>query len=722
MRLRTLILALAACGGPAAVAPPKAPTAPPPTPSSAPASAPALAYPPARRGDVVDDYHGVQVADPYRWLEDLDSVETRAWVEAESKLAADYLAKLPMQPRFKERLTALWNYEKYGVPWNQRGRYFYSYNSGLQPQAVLYTTRKLGGDARVLVDPNTLAADGTVALAGWSLSDDARLLAYGLATAGSDWTEWHVKNVDTGADLPDVVHWSKFGPAVFTKDGKGFFYTSFDAPPTGQALKNVNRFPKIRYHRLGTGEDKDAVVYTRPDQPDWDFSADVSEDGRWLWLTVSTSQNDKNAIYVEDLGKKNGPVVAVAGTFADRIAIIGNVGTRGFALTDRGAPKKKLMAFDIAHPDKPWTDVLPEDAAATLEQVTLVGGRLVAAYLEDAHSRVAVYDLQGRHLRDIALPGIGSAGGFGGRHDAKETFYAYTTFTAPPSIFRYDLATGASSLFRAPKLAFDPDAFETEQLFATSKDGTRVPIFLSHKKGLVRDGQSPTILYGYGGFDIPTTPRFNVWQLAWLEAGGVVGNVVLRGGGEYGEAWHEAAMKEHKQNVFDDFIAAGEYLIHERVTQPAKLGMNGGSNGGLLVGAVLTQRPELFGAAVPQVGVMDMLRFQKFTIGWVWASEYGSSDDPEQMKALLAYSPLHHLKPGTHYPPTLITTADHDDRVFPAHSFKFAAALQAAQGGPAPVLIRIDLNAGHGAGKPTAKYIDEAADRLAFFADALGMK
>jgi prolyl oligopeptidase len=677
-----------------------------------------MAYPSARRGDTVDDYHGTKVADPYRWLEDLDSTETRAWIDAEVALATDYLAKLPGRARLQARLTELWNYERFGVPSSKHGRYFWSHNTGLQNQSVLFTAASLRAEPRPLIDPNTLSSDGTVALSHISVTEDGVLLAYAAATAGSDWMDIRVRPVAGGPDLPDVVRTRESG-AAWARDRTGFYYVAYDRAK--DELKSENRFPKVRFHKLGTTQEQDVTLYDRPDQPDWSFDVQVSEDGRWLELLVSSSKAEwsQNLLYVRDLGRKSAAWIPIADTFDASVWVVGTIGSRLYIRTDRQAPRGRIVTVDAAHPER-WDELVPE-TAATLRDASLVHDQLILQYLEDAHARVSIHDLRGRKLRDVALPGLGTAVGFGGERRDKETFYAFQNTYTPATIYRYDLITGESAVFRAPKVAFDPSRFETEQTFATSKDGTRVPLFVSHRKGLARDGQSPTWLYGYGGFDIDITPTYHPMALVWMEAGGVYVDAVLRGGGEYGEAWHRAGRMAGKQNVFDDFIAAAEHLVAERWTSVHNLAINGASNGGLLVGAVLTQRPDVAGAAIAQVGVMDMLRFQKFTIGWSWAAEFGSSDDPDQFAAIMKYSPLHNIKPGVSYPPTLITTADHDDRVFPAHSFKFAAALQAAQAGPAPIVIRIETRAGHGAGKPTTKQIEEAADILAFMARALGM-
>ncbi|HEX8144352.1 MAG TPA: prolyl oligopeptidase family serine peptidase [Pyrinomonadaceae bacterium] len=683
-----------------------------------------LSYPVARRGDQVDDYHGTKVADPYRWLEDLDSAETRAWVEAENKLTFDYLKRIPERAAIKERLTKLWNYERYGIPYKEGGRYFYTRNDGLQNQSVLYTVTTLEGEPRVLLDPNKLSSDGTVALSGSDITDDGRLMAYGLAASGSDWNEWRVRDVETGKDLPDVINWVKFSDASWTPDGKGFFYSRYDEPKQGNKLAAVNEYHKLYYHRLGTPQSADVLVYSSSDEKEkgWLFNAEVTEDGRYLIIFVFQGSSSANRIYYKDLQQKDAPVVKLLDDDGVAQYFIGNDGPVFWFQTDRDAPHKKVIAIDTRSPERRnWKTLIPE-ARETLDSVSVVGNMFVASYLKDAHAQVKVYDLNGKFVREVALPGLGKVEGFVGKRKDRETFYSFTSYTMPTTIYRYEVASGKSTIFRRPVVDFRSEDYETKQVFYTSKDGTRVPMFITHKKGLKLDGTNPTYLYGYGGFDASMLPTFTPSNLVWMEMGGVYAVANLRGGGEYGKEWHEAGMKLKKQNVFDDFIAAAEWLIANKYTSTPKLAIGGGSNGGLLVGAMLTQRPELFGAALPAVGVMDMLRFNKFTIGAAWTSDYGSPENPEEFRALYAYSPLHNLKPGTHYPPTLITTADHDDRVWPGHSFKFAATMQAAQAGPAPVLIRIETKAGHGAGKPTTKQIEEVSDKWGFLVHVLGMK
>jgi prolyl oligopeptidase len=681
----------------------------------------AFHYPEAPRSDTVDDYHGNKIADPYRPLEDPDSRETRAWIAAENQVTAAFLESIPAREKIKKRLTELWNYEKFAVPNQEGGRIFYTRNSGLQNQGVLYVLPALDAEPRVLLDPNTLTADGTVALSGTSTSHDGAKLAYGLASAGSDWQEWRVRDVETGSDRDDLLKWIKFSGASWTRDGKGFYYSRFPEPRPGEDLKGVNYYQKLFFHSLGTPQSDDLLVYERPDQKEWEFHGLVTDDGKYLIVTVAKGTDDKYRILYQSLETPKAPIVELIDNFDQEYSFLDNDGPVFWFKTDRDAPRGRVIAIDTRNP-KPesWKEIIPQ-AEETLISVSVVGGRFIASFLKDAHTQVKVFELDGTFVREVDLPGLGTASGFGGKRSDRETFYSFASFNTPPTIYRYEVASGRSTVFRKPRLAFDPADYETTQVFYKSKDGTRVPMFLSHKKGIKLDGSNPTLLYGYGGFNIPLTPTFSASNLVWMEMGGVYAQANLRGGGEYGEAWHKAGTKLTKQNVFDDFIAAAEWLIEHKVTSTPRLAIAGGSNGGLLVGACITQRPELYGAALPAVGVMDMLRFHKFTIGWAWVDDFGSSDDPAEFKAIRAYSPLHNIKPGTCYPPTLITTADHDDRVVPAHSFKFAAALQAAQSCDQPILIRIETKAGHGAGKPTTKIIEEAADRWAFLVKVLGV-
>jgi prolyl oligopeptidase len=684
-----------------------------------------IVYPPAPAVVHSDDYHGTNVPDPYRWLEEY-SDQTNAWIEAQNALTFAYLESIPQRGAIRDRLTQLWNYEKYGLPRREGSRYFFSKNDGLQNQSVLYTAEGLHATPRVLLDPNALSKDGTVALAGASYTEDGSLMAYGLADAGSDWNTWKVRDVASGRDLPDEIRWVKFGGASWTKDGKGFFYSRFDAPPEGQALKTVNEYHKIYYHALGTPQEADVLVYERRDQPKWYLGGGVTDDGRFLVIYLNPGNKIENGVAYKDLSRPDSPVVELLTKFDAQYSVIDNDGETFWVSSDLEAPRRRVWAIDINRPQREhWKEVIPQ-AEDALQGVSVVGDRFFCSYLHDARTVVKIHDLSGRPVGEVKFPDIGTASGFGGKRKDTETFYAFSGYTTPVTIYRYDIKAASSEVYRKPEVPFDPSGYETVQRFFKSKDGTRVPMFIAHRKGLKLDGTNPTLLYGYGGFNISLTPGFSPAALDWMEMGGVYAVANLRGGGEYGEEWHRAGMRLNKQNVFDDFIAAAEFLIESRYTRPERLAIQGGSNGGLLVGAVLNQRPELFGAALPAVGVMDMLRFHKFTIGWGWVGDYGSADDPEEFRALYAYSPYHNIRSGVCYPPVMVTTADHDDRVFPGHSFKYAAALQAAQarapGCSNPVLIRIETRAGHGAGKPTSKRIEEVADQWAFLVHSLGMK
>jgi prolyl oligopeptidase len=682
---------------------------------------PALPYPKAPRADTVENYHGVPVADAFRPLEDPDAPSTRAWVEAQNKLTFGFLESIRERAAIRRRLTELWDYEKYEVPSHEGGRYFYNYNTGLQNQSVLYTTDSLDSKGRVLFDPNTLSADGTVALAGTAVSKDGKLLAYGIAAAGSDWNQWKVRDVGTGKDLPDEVNWIKFSRAEWSPDSAGFFYGRYPEPKPGDDLKGANYYQKVYYHRLGTKQTDDQLVWEDPEHKEWRADPLVTDDGKYLILTIGKGTDDKYRILYRPLERPDLKPIHLVGDFDADYTFIDNDGPVLWFRTDDNAPRGRVIAIDTRKPQpENWVELIPQ-TTETLVYVDVVANHFLATYLRDAYSIVRVHDESGRHVRDVALPGFGTIAGFEGKRHEQETFYSFTSFNTPATIYRYDVPSARSTLWRQPALRFDPRNYVTLQVFYTSKDGTKIPMFLSRKNAPKRDIVRPTLLYGYGGFKISLTPSFSPAVLAWMEMGGLYAQPNLRGGGEYGEAWHQAGTKLKKQNVFDDFIGAAEWLIANEYTSRSKLAISGGSNGGLLVGACLTQRPDLFGAALPAVGVMDMLRFHKFTIGWAWVDDYGSSDDAEQFRAIYAYSPLHNIKPGSSYPPTLITTADHDDRVVPAHSFKFAAALQAAQSSDKPVLIRIETRAGHGAGKPTTKLVEEAADKWAFLVKVLEM-
>ena len=731
-----------------------------------------LSYPAAARGTQVDVYHGVSIADPYRWLEDVDSPATKEWVTAQNKLTDSFLASIPQREAIKNRLTQLWNYERFSAPFKENERYFYFQNSGLQNQNVMYVQQGRDGTPRMLLDPNTLSTDGTVALANTAVSDDGRWLAYSLSTSGSDWQEIHIRDVNTGRDISDTIKWVKFSNISWTHDNKGFFYSRYDEPTSGNKMTNANKNHKLYYHRVGQAQSRDDLVYDRPDQPDWLFNGEVTDDGQYLVITVSQGTDVRNRLYFVDLdnpGKPevDNPVVRLLDRLDAEYSFVGNRGTMFYVRTDRNAPKGRIVAVSIDNPrEERWNTIIPEGKDA-LESATLAGDDIVANYLQDAHSSIRFYTGSGNRpdyrggrpgqqpqqppkkpenvyddtstaplvLRErsqaigggftyrgeLPLPGIGSVGEVHGRQGDDELFYSFTSFLSPTTVYRFDMKSRRNEVFRAPKVAFDPSAYETRQVFYTSKDGTRVPMFITAKKGVALDGNNPTLLYAYGGFNISMTPSFSPANAAWLDMGGIYALANLRGGGEYGKAWHEGGMLSKKQNVFDDFIGAAQYLIQQKYTSTPKLAIRGGSNGGLLIGAVENQRPDLFGATLPEVGVMDMLRFQKFTIGWAWTSDYGSSDDSTAFQYLRAYSPLHNIKPGTCYPPTLAFTADHDDRVVPGHTFKYVATLQAAQGCANPILVRIETKSGHGAGRPTTKLIDEAADRFAFLVKELHM-
>lgn len=683
-----------------------------------------IRYPQTAIVDHRDEYHGVKVADPYRWLEEdvRESDEVAKWVEKQNEVTFGYLESIPERQTIKERLTALWDYEKYGSPFKAGGRYYYYKNDGLQNQFVLYMMDSLDAEPRVLFDPNTWSKDGTVALAGTAFSDDGRYVAYGIQEAGSDWRTWKVRDIEAGTDLPDTIEWVKFSGLSWTKDSKGFFYSRYDKPEEGAAFQALNKHHKVYYHRIGTPQSQDVLVYARPDQPDWGFGAGVSEDGRWLIITTWLGTDNKYRVTYKDLAEPYGLPVDLIDAFENQYSFIEADGYTFYFVTDKDAPRRRVIGIDVRRPEpQNWRTIIPE-SEDTLRGVGMVGNMLVASYLHDAATRVRLFDTVGNHVRDVEFPTFGTAGGFGGKRTDTETFYSFSSFATPPSIYRYDMITGESTLLRQALVDFDPEEYVVKQVFYSSKDGTRIPMFICHKKSITLDGNNPTLLYGYGGFDISLTPGFAVSRIGWMELGGVYALANLRGGGEYGQVWHEAGKLKNKQNVFDDFIAAAEHLIELGYTRPEKLAIQGGSNGGLLVGAVMAQRPELFGAALPAVGVMDMLRFHRFTAGRFWVDEYGSADDPEMFPVLKAYSPYHNLKKGVKYPATLVTTADTDDRVVPGHSFKFAAALQAAQGGNAPALIRIETRAGHGSGKPTDKIIEELADIMAFLARNLDME
>ena len=685
-------------------------------------TAPNLSYPAAQRSNHIDTYHGTHVADPYRWLENIDSPQTRAWVEAEGKLSSDYLHAIPGRQSIVERLTQIWNFERWSAPEHAGSTWLYSHNNGLQNQSVVMAAADPAAPARVLLDPNTLIKDGTVALRELVASRDGKLVAYAMSDAGSDWQIWRVRDVASGKDTPDEVHWSKDGSATWRHDGSGFYYARFGEPKSGQALKEANVYEKLYFHQLGTPQSADTLVYERTDDPNWYVGAQVSDDGHYLVVFANHGDEVQNTLLVQDLTTPGAPIVPIISEPKAVYTFVGNVGSTLYIESDDGAPHYRVIAIDLAHPQPTdWRTVVPE-TSDTIDTVTMVGGQIIVQYLKDAHSAVRRFAPDGTLLGEVKLEGFGTAGGFAGHPEDTTTFYTYSSFTTPPSVYQLDLKSGTSTLWRQPQLkGFTPSDFQTQQIFYRSKDGTRVPMFITARKGAKLDGSNPTILYGYGGFNISMEPGFAPAIATWLGLGGVWAMPNLRGGGEYGRAWHEAGMKTHKQNVFDDFIAAAEYLIAEHWTNPKRLAIRGGSNGGLLVGATEEQRPELFAAAVPEVGVMDMLRFREFTVGKGWESDYGSVDNPEEFRALHAYSPLHNVKSGANYPPTLIVTSDHDDRVFPAHSFKFAAAMQHADPAGNPILLRVETRAGHGQGMPTTKRIEENADFDAFILNAMGL-
>ena len=678
-------------------------------------------YPAARPGDHTDDYFGTKVADPFRWMEDVDSAATKAWVGAENKVTFDFLAKIPQREAIRQRLLELFNYPRFSLPQKQGGRYFYTMNTGLQNQAPLYVKDSLAAEGRLLLDPNTLAADGTVALSGYEASEDGKWLLYGTAAAGSDWNEFRVRDVATGRDTADVIKWVKFSGLSWTHDSQGFFYSRFPEPKkeTNGTFSNLAN-QTVRYHRLGTAQEADTLVFESPEFPKRGWGAGVTDDGRYLLLYGSEGTDPHNRLYYVDLKDPrqpdlSGPVVRLVGVIEASYNVIGNRGTVLYVQTDLDAPRRRIIAIDLAAPAKAnWKTVVPE-SKNVIESSGVIGGRLVVNYMVDARTQLSLFALDGSPLGEVPLPGIGTVAAVSGRYDEDEMFFNFTSFVFPTTNYRSELGTGKVEVFQAPKVAFDPSIYETKQVFYASKDGTRIPMFITARKGLKLDGSHPTLLYAYGGFNIALQPAYSSTTVAWLELGGIYAQPNIRGGGEYGRAWHEAGMKEHKQNVFDDFAAAGDWLVAEHYTAHDKLVISGGSNGGLLIGATINQRPDLARVALPAVGVMDMLRYHKFTIGWAWASDYGSADDPVAFKYLSAYSPVHNVRPGVRYPAVLITTGDHDDRVHPSHSFKYAAAMQAANpDAEFPTFIRIETRAGHGAGKPIAKVIEETADKLAF--------
>jgi prolyl oligopeptidase len=684
-----------------------------------------LDYPNTNKLDHTDTYHGITVDDPYQWLEEdvRESQRVEDWVGSQNKVTYQYLESLPERKTIEERLTKLWNYERFSSPSKVGSRYSFSKNDGLQNQSVVYLMDSLEDEPRVLFNPNTWSEDGTIALSGLAFSRSGRYAAYGIQDGGSDWRTWKVRDVETGEDLADRIEWVKFSGISWTPDNRGFFYSRYDQPEEGQEFQQLNKFQKVYYHRIGSTQDQDVLVYHRDDEPDWGFGASVSEDGQYLVMTVWKGTDNKYQVVYKDLAEPYSMPVSLIDSFENDYSFIGNDGPIFYFYTDYQAPRFRVIAIDVNNPSKDnWREVIPQ-SDNVLRGINIVGNMFACTYLQDASTRFKLFDMTGRHIRDVDLPGIGASGGFGGLRKHTETFYSFSSFNAPPSIYRYDMITGESSLLRRAKVDFNPDDYSVKQVFYSSKDGTRVPMFIAHKKDIVLDGNNPTLLYGYGGFNISLSPYFSTSRLAWMEMGGVFAMPNLRGGGEYGVEWHEAGKKMNKQNVFDDFISAGEWLISNGYTNPDKLAIQGGSNGGLLVGACMTQRPELFAAALPAVGVMDMLKFQNWTAGRFWVDDYGSAQDSKEMfEYLKGYSPYHNLKPGTDYPATMVTTADYDDRVVPGHSFKFASRLQECHTGDSPVLIRIETRAGHGSGKPTEKIIEEVADLWAFLVKNLDME
>jgi len=680
-----------------------------------------LSYPDSKPGKTVDTLHDIKVPDPYRWLEDLNSDQTSTWVKAQNSLTDSYLDAIPGRQALENHLTKLWNVERLGVPSFEGGSYFFSKNNGLQNQSVLYSSKSLDLEPTVLLDPNKLSKDGTVALNSYEVSPDGKYLAYSTSASGSDWVEWKVREIPSRKDLSDHLKWSKFSGVSWAKNSKGFYYGRFPTPKDGEEMMAQNIHKKIYFHEIGKPQSEDLLVYERPNQPKQGLYAWVTEDGKYLLIQVSQGTDTKNGLFYKDLSNSTSKVIELLSSFDASYDFITNLGSKFIIRTDLNAPKQKVISIDVNEPlSVRWETIIPE-STETLRSVSHIGGLFIANYLKDARTEIRRFKTDGNSLPPVKLPGLGTASGFEGKSDQNETFYYFTSFTSPGAVYRYDVTRNASTLLKAPKTQFDRDHYESRQIFATSRDGTKIPMFIVSKKNLKLDGNNPTLLYAYGGFNISLRPSYSPATIAWLDLGGIYVMANLRGGGEYGEEWHEAGMKLKKQNVFDDFIACAEHLISNKFTTSKKLSIAGGSNGGLLVGACMVQRPELYGACLPAVGVMDMLRFHKFTIGWAWQAEYGKPEDPEDFKNLLTYSPYHNLKPSN-YPATMVITSDHDDRVVPSHSYKFAAALQSAQNGFAPTLIRIESKAGHGAGTPTSKRIEAIVDKYAFLAKALGFE
>lgn len=679
-----------------------------------------ITYPEAKITEVTDVYFGVEVADPYRWLEDDNSSETAEWVTAQNAITLSHLEEIPFRDNMKKRFETIWNYPRYGVPFKKGDRYFYLKNDGLQNQSVLYMQENLDAEPMVLLDPNTFSEDGTIALGNVSPSNDGKYLAYSISRGGSDWNEILVMEIATRKNLTDTIGWVKFSGISW--QGKGFYYSAYDAPKPGQALSGSNQFHKVFYHQLGTLQSDDQIVFQDKQNPKRNFQSNVSKDERFLFIN-ETQSTSGNALYVKDLSQKNSKFIQIADNFDYDHDPIDNIDDKILVLTNNGAPLKQVVLIDPKNPAREnWKVIIPE-SDKILRDIELVGNLIFAQYLEDATSKAYFFDFGGTLVHEMQLPGIGTLAGFNGEKGEDTGFYGFASFTFPLSIYKYDLNTHRSELYKRSEVDFNPENYETKQVFFTSKDGVKVPMFIVHKKGLKLNKKNPVLMYGYGGFNVPVTPGFSVSRIPFLEQGGVYVSVNLRGGSEYGDVWHKSGTKMNKQNVFNDFIAAAEYLISEKYTNPDKIAIIGGSNGGLLVGACMLQRPDLFKVAIPIVGVMDMLRYQNFTIGWAWATDYGRSDESEEMfRYLLGYSPLHNIKEGMNYPATLAITADHDDRVVPAHTFKFMAELQSKHKGQNPVLVRIETKAGHGAGKPTSKLIEENTDLYSFIMYHLGMK
>ena len=676
-------------------------------------------YPETRKVDVTDNYHGTVVRDEYRWLEDDNSEETASWITAQNEMTFGYLDQIPFRNRIKDRLTELWDYPKYGTPFKEGGKYYFFKNEGLQNQSVLYVQDELDSEARLVIDPNSFSEDGTIALSGLSFSHDGRYIAYGKSSSGSDWRQFFVRDLETREDLSDHLKWIKFTGLAWR--GDGFYYSRYPEPKEGDELKGLSQASAIYFHKLKTDQSEDILFYEEPENPLMYKTLSITEDEHYLILNRSMGTHG-NAISVMDLTANDEKWMSIISDFEGEHSVVDNIDNRLLVLTDRNASMNRLVLIDPINPDESnWKDIVPE-GNDKLSSATVVNGNIVARYMVDVASQIRVYNIEGKYIRNIELPAMGSAGGISGERDDPEMFFSFSSFAYPPTTFRYDMEDDSLSIFRETKIMFEPNQYTTDQVFYSSKDGTKIPIFLTYKKGLKKDGSNPTLLYAYGGFNISRTPGFSVSNIVLLENGGIYASANIRGGGEYGDAWHRAGMLANKQNVYDDFISAAEYLISEGYTSSNHLAIRGGSNGGLLIGAVLNQRPELYKVAFPAVGVMDMLRYHKFTVGWGWAVEYGSSNNSDHFNFLYSYSPLHNIRENGNYPATLVTTADHDDRVVPAHSFKYAATLQGKnRGNPDPLLIRIEQKAGHGGGKPTAKRIQEAADIWSFMFYNMGI-